>query len=555
MRRFYSLLILVLVVLSAYATPVDKEQASNMADAFMSHKASSEHVDLKGTQRLLRSGEDDSYYLFSYDNAWVIVSGDTDMYPVLGYSLEGKINHLPPAMESYLNAREDQAKSLRKHKLSSESSRRAWQAFERGIFQENSRSVDPLVETKWNQGWPYNAACPAHPAGPGGHVYAGCVATAMGQIMNYYEYPETGRFSTTVPWGEDIEVDFSETTYDWDVMGTGINSQSQEAISTLLFHCGAAVDMNYSSDGSGSNISTAEYALKYYFRYKPGSDFLTKSSFLDTDWRFMLKEDIDKQHPVLYRGVSNNGGGHAFVCDGYQDTSYFHFNWGWSGSGDGYFHLDGMDFHWSQGAVFNISPYWGEYCSSTVYTQAEWSFGDGSGPNFYWNDTDCEWLIQPEGAEQVKISFSAFQTMQGDVLQIYDGATTDAELIGSYSGGSAPGEITSSGPSVLLRFMTNSDGQSSGWELNYESVTTSLGDFAAEGFNLYPNPASDALFVQIPGDQAVMIRIYSADGRVLLAENHQAGRQIVDISDLPSGMYFLQASNDNTTTRKHFIVK
>jgi hypothetical protein len=87
------------------------------------------------------------------------------------------------------------------------------------------------------------------------------------------------------------------------------------------------------------------------------------------------------------------------------------------------------------GACFSQS-----YCSGTTnLTAASGSFTDGSGANDYLNNSDCMWLIQPSGATSITLSFSAFNTESGyDYVRVYDGSTTSAALLGSFSGSSIP---------------------------------------------------------------------------------------------------------------------
>lgn len=560
MRHFILIILIIpFFIKMAFALPVNENKAKQIAESFIQHKAELKGYGLKGDMLTVRTGMESTWFLFSHDNAWVMMSGDTDMYPVLAYSLESGIkkDQIAPAMQSYIDAREKQAVSLRDKQIKAENNRLAWKALAKQKFtKSNRRSVDPLLETRWGQNWPYNAECPAHPDGSGGHVPVGCVATAMGQIMNYHEYPETGRFSNSTYWGTEIEVDFSEAEYDWEAMGETINSQSQDEIATLLYHCGVAVDMNYDPTGSGSNISNAEYALKYHFKYKPGSDFVEKTNYSDPDWKFLLKEDLDKAHPILYRGVNDLGAGHAFVCDGYQDTSYFHFDWGWSGSGNGYFHIEGIDFHWNQGAAINIMPYWDEYCNSMVYTQESWTFDDGSGPNYAWKDTDCQWLIQPESGEEIALRFKHFETRENDVLKVYDGSTTDATLIGSYSGTSLPPEILSSGNSLLLHFITDNGEQSFGWTAEYETVSASgKTEVAAEAFSLYPNPANDKLFMYVPGKSQVDVTVFTPDGSVVTKQTMDPGKNHLDVKQFSRGLYIMNITGDAESMKRKFVVE
>jgi len=90
--------------------------------------------------------------------------------------------------------------------------------------------------------------------------------------------------------------------------------------------------------------------------------YKNKDDYTEQEWITMLIEELDAFRPLHYSGRDSNGSnGHAFICDGYQGTDYFHFNWGWSGSNDGYYRLSlldpsSYDFSYSQGAVFGVQP-------------------------------------------------------------------------------------------------------------------------------------------------------------------------------------------------------
>lgn len=552
MKKLSLLLIAVLIGSVGFARPVSKQMIERVAYSFMTEKLGRSDFSLN----LEIASEQEAWYLYASENAWVIVSGDTELYPVLAFSSESNVSedNMPPAMQSYLQARDNQLIDIRKKRISHPENEKAWSAFLKGDFYKSRSSMEPLVETRWNQGWPYNMYCPEHSQGPGGHVYAGCVATSMSQIMKYHNYPENGRFSNSYFWGEHIEIDFSETNYAWDEMAVSATSLSREAIAELMFHCGVAVNMNYDYDGSGSSIQSAAQALKYYFKYKSGLKFVDEVNYSDTEWKFLLKEDLDKQHPILYRGTDDSGGGHAFVCDAYQDTSYFHFNWGWSGSGDGFFHLDDQSFHWGQGAVVNIMPYWGEYCNSMIYTQNNWSFHDGSGNNYYWNDSDCEWLINPENAEKIQLNFSSFETEVNDILFVYDGLTDAAPLLGQFSGNDIPSTVISSGNEMMLRFVTDSDGQARGWFAEYESVMPASSDlFENKMFSMFPNPAKTQINIQLDNADEAQIDLYDYTGRFLKSQIVNKSEVSLDISNLPSGLYILKIRQADFVEQQQFV--
>jgi hypothetical protein len=199
-------------------------------------------------------------------------------------------------------------------------------------------------------------------------------------------------------------------------------------------------------------------------------------------------------------------------------------------------------------------PYWGEYCSSMIYTQENWSFHDGSGNNFYWNDSDCEWLINPEGAEKIQLSFSLFETEVEDVLYVYDGLTDAAPLLGQFSGDQIPSTIVSTGNEMMLRFVTNSEGQARGWYADYESVMPASADLIDNDlFSVYPNPAKSVINVQFEHARESQIDLYDYTGRLLkslIVKDTEIG---LDIDNLPSGLYVLKIRQADFVEEQQFV--
>jgi len=504
----------------------------------------------------------DAFYVLNYDDGgFVLVSADKRIAPVLAYSFDDSFNpnDLAPATQNWISMYMEQLDLIIDKNISSDSRVDAmWEeVVNESTSMNRSKGVDKLLETRWNQNYPYNYYCPEHSQGPGGRVYAGCVATAMAQVMNFWQYPEIGRGEAEYFWGIYQTIDFSETSYKWDEMSTSINPMSRDAIAELIYHCGVSVGMDYNYDGSGASISTSYFALKQNFRYRAGIKDVDKYLYDDDEWKFLLREDLDKGHPILYRGTDEGANGHAFVCDGYQDTSYFHFNWGWGGSGDGFYYLDNinpqMSFHYGQGALINITPNYAEYCNSLVYNQTDWTFDDGSGPNYYFNNQNCEWLISltEHDVEFIKLNFTKFNTLVGDVLYIYEGNSDAGNLLGEYSANDIPTELIVNNDEVFFKFVTNSDGQSDGWEVMYSTSVLGVEDDVFSDLTIYPNPANDILNIVGLTDNSEIV-IYDLSGKVQKNENAQ-NRVGIDISDLAAGVYFVKVNNDNKTEVLKFI--
>jgi hypothetical protein len=178
----------------------------------------------------------------------------------------------------------------------------------------------------WNQDYPYNALCPEDPDGPGGHVYAGCVATAMSMIMYYYRYPVQGigTHSYYASGYGTQSVNYGQTYYNWDAMMNEISStsgQSIPAIAELQYHAGVSVNMGYGNQSSGAYSIDVPAALISHFGYATSTQYLSRSSYTATVWENMVVEQLDAAKPVYYSGVDPTpvtGGGHAFIVDGYQ---------------------------------------------------------------------------------------------------------------------------------------------------------------------------------------------------------------------------------------------
>jgi len=313
------------------------------------------------------------YYINYANGNYAIVSAEDNFYPVLAYSDEGltNINNLPPAFYYWLDNYSTQIKQIREAELEYPENVQLWQSLIEGSYQNTfrtERSVAPLVTTMWDQGWPYNALCPVDSQGSGGHVYTGCVATAMGMVMKYWNHPQTGvgNESYYCPGYGYQSANFGNTTYLWDQMNDTAGATEAEylPIATLLYHCGVAVHMGYSVDGSGAQSTDAAVAFVDHFRY-PNAQYVMKSSYTEANWNNLLTAQVDNGCPVYYSGYDPAEGGHAFVMDGYDTTNHFHFNFGWSGSGNGYFYTSNPGgFTDNQSAIINTIPQ--NYSISTI---------------------------------------------------------------------------------------------------------------------------------------------------------------------------------------------
>ncbi len=274
-------------------------------------------------------------------DGYIIVAGDDRAKQVLGYCYQGEFDtdNISPALTGWLEGYEREIKVL----MSTEETTLSAQ-------QESTYPptvIAPLVQTKWNQGNPYNRHCPMTVDQNSGQTLrsvVGCTAIGLVQIMKYHEWPAhpTGN----IQYG-DRSMDFDiQPDFDWANMlneynTNGFTETEADAVARLCA-CGAyACKMNFSPTSSGSYPIDAGIALSQYFGYEPA--YIYNSNYhSQKEWVDFIMKELENKRPILYSGF-NNHGGHIFVCDGYDGKGYFHFNWGWAGNSDGYYSLTALD--------------------------------------------------------------------------------------------------------------------------------------------------------------------------------------------------------------------
>jgi len=311
-----------------------------------------------------------AFYVYNFTGSpgFVIVAGDDIVTPILGYSTEGYFSmvNIAPAAASFLWSYEEQIKSAVAKKLrATPEIESAWIEYQTTASGSNHsdegvKTVEPLIKLYWNQAPHYNKLCPENKK-PKELTVTGCVATAMAMVMKYHNYPKQGTGSAsnkTEKYGT-LSANFGGTKYAWNVMPDSLYDDSDtaaiNAVSTLMYHCGIAVEMEYGIAAVGGSAAyvidygtkrrCTENALKNYFGYDPALRGLSRHNYTDTEWIDLLKEDLDARLPVLYaaQDPSPKGGGHAFICDGYDNNGKFHFNWGWGGVDNGYFEINSLN--------------------------------------------------------------------------------------------------------------------------------------------------------------------------------------------------------------------
>ena len=417
-RSLPLLVLMLFITLGAIANPVDLRQARQVGARFVNANLSTKvalESDLQWVTTYYTASQDEAFYVFNTSKGYVVVSADNCATPILAYSDEDQFdpNNLPEAMQAYLMGFVEQIQyGIGHHLQADEQTARQWelvQATGRIRDHRATTSVSPLLSDTWDQNCYYNNLCPTDSEGPCGHVYVGCTATSMGQIMHYWGYPTTGSGSMTyTPTGYPQQsVNFATTTYQWSDMPNSLNSSSSStqvnAVATLLWHCSVALQAEYGPYGTSGFPSRVPNVFINNFMYSSDLYGAYMSNYSNDTWLSMVKASIDEGRPIHYSGWnSEGGGGHSFVCDGYDANDYLHFNWGWSGYGNSsYFALgalvvEGYDFSYDNYAVFNIHPNCSSGTTFQVTAMASPSYGGMvSGAGSYSCGSECTLTATP----------------------------------------------------------------------------------------------------------------------------------------------------------------
>lgn len=566
-KHYLFTLFFFLTSLVSYGQIVPIETARQVAKNLYCERASLEkpvaYKDVTFTSELSIQEEAKAmYYVFnvSQDRGFVIVSAEKRTIPVLFYSFEGNYvsGNQPENFSYWLERFKKQITAARQQNIQKNNTiELLWEKYAAISMApaKDIEAVSPLVAANWGQDCFFNAACPSAPGGPCSHVYAGCVADAMAMVMKTHSWPTHGygshsyvhSTSNSFPnnYGT-LSANFGNTTYNWSSMPNNVYS-ANSALATLMFHCGVSVNMSYDDQGSGALLTDATNALIKYFIYD--AQYALRSSYSDTDWTLMIKTDLDAGLPVIYGGSDTQSGGHAFVCDGYQGTgsysSYFHFNWGWSGTSNGYVYLNNIA---PSGTSFDFDDY-----QNIVY---------GIAPN-----TD---VVTPEA------SFTANKTSLAiNGLVVFTNSSTNNPMDYSWSispstGFSYMGSTSSTAINPIVKFTvpgyytisltsTNSAGSDTETKTNYIYVYSTADveeQELSKNIMLFPNPAQDFITIQTNAFDAseISLKVYDILGNSV-ADNlysHNAGVKqiVVNLSSLERGLYFITLN-----TGKHSVTK
>lgn len=291
--------------------------------------------------------EDKAYYMFDNGGGrgFVIVSGDDRLPEVIGYATQGALleNDMPIQLKSLLDAFEKEYGKLVGDDTRMERATAERKALAQSFLAANVNVAPLLGDIQWGQSTPFNDLCPTS---GGSRCLTGCIATAMAQVIGYYKYPV--RLQEDIPaYTKGLSLSAipvsSAQSYDYSNMLGSYNSYSDteaSAVATLMYHCGCAVQMEYGISESSAIGNSVHYVLGKYFGYDTTTlAYVRRNDYSLEDWCEIIDHELSNQRPVIYDGRTLSDAGHAFVCDGADGNGFYHINWGWNGSYNGYFDI------------------------------------------------------------------------------------------------------------------------------------------------------------------------------------------------------------------------
>lgn len=362
---------------SAQANPVDASVAQKVALNFYSSTHSSGTADLSLAYTERDANGTPVYYVYDVNSTkgFIIVAAEDAAHPIIGYSDEGAFV-IPTAPSNnvyfWLGKSKEQVIAMRTHNIVATSDITGeWSAYTSGNSNRAPHNASRnentnLCQTYWNQEPFYNAMC------PGGSV-TGCVATAMAQIMRYWQYPSIGTGSNCYDdqqpyfsenYGQ-LCAEFDTSHYTWSEMPATLGKDNNQ-VSKLMYDCGVSVDMDYSPTESGAqvmggNVSAYTSYINYFGYDQDSINTASYSNYTDSSWFHLLKNEFIIGRPVQFQGFDPNNGGHSWVCDGYSSHNMVHMNWGWGGLNNGWFYpsqLNPSPFNFTYGiaVIYGIQP-------------------------------------------------------------------------------------------------------------------------------------------------------------------------------------------------------
>lgn len=365
MKRIFAILILLGASLSLTAAPINESKARKIAEDFFACNTtrtlgvtlewSGSDLNVQGAATRATVDNPMLYIYNRSDNGgFVIVAGDDSVRPIVAYSFERafEVDRVSPEAKELLNAWCEQIAAA--------------DGESRVVTRADVDLGDVIAEyqtAKWNQRAPFNNECPVFGSA---RAVTGCVATAMAIICYHNKWPQSVNATTpeysytdSSNINQTIPANVINTTYNYDNMlldyGGGYSATQGAAVAELMHDMGTMAKMSYGVAESSAFDKDAHAALVSYCQYSKSSKLVYHAGYTEEEWTALLQNNLKTYGPTYFSGREESGG-HAFVLDGCTDKGFFQINFGWGGSGNGYFLLPNIEFYEWQQAIIELAP-------------------------------------------------------------------------------------------------------------------------------------------------------------------------------------------------------
>ena len=576
MRKIFFFMVFFSPILSCYSQRnILPSEAAIAARNWMSVNSTRESNEIKNINTIVDERGTQLLYEIMFDSTTLLLSGNRNCVPILvtcqsyGESIIDTTNeHIPCGLKALISDFIRQIALCLEEENNNPDYAAEWSSLLNGDLGHRS-FVNPLIKTMWNQDWSnsgndptaYNYFCVADSGCT--HYPVGCGAVAMGQVMNYWNYP-------LLSYNRPEQIDWCNMKESLDV-GMPNYDKCRDAIANFLFDCANDINTDFSCQGSISNLSSIYNALVGIYGYSALPPLRRGGN--DTEWIERIRSDLDNGYPVIYRGADENDlHGHFFILDGYDSDGKFHINWGWGGCADCYAYLGNFvpnnNYNYHHWAIFKIRPpYHGDFCNQELSLDEFYSiFYSNSG-----NSNLQPWMIVPQTMTTLTsasiTSDSSWRTISAGVTAAYQ-AHEEIELKDGFEakyGCNFTAKIVScaqcennqrgsfSSNDVLI---DDSVGNQPSFIDNEEFYAVGKsGDFIT--IDLFPNPTDGPLTMATEG-MAEEVFVHDLFGRLVggwdvnaLTENYVT----LDVSALHSGPYLLTVTTSSGTCTARFLRK
>jgi len=361
--RLLTMLLMLLVVVTAQACPVGVQQALSTAQQFVRGQVAAGCLRAPAASATLRLAHAEpsaavadaaDYYVFtSAGGGFAIVAGDDRAAAILAYGdASFDVNDAPDGWQFFAELYKEQMEFLLSHPEAQEDPAAAPRV---------KSAIAPLLSTAWNQDAPYNNQCPLI---DDVRCVTGCGATSLSMVFHYWRWPQ-GEFSgvDAYSWRDGNNVYAADAlpaiTFDWDNMLDSYNGsytdEQADAVAWLMRYVGQAEKMSYGTGSSGIGtrsvmeaLRTMDYDADAFEAHK--TSYWGSGGYTDDEWAELLLVELESGRPLEYCAFTAGWSGHAFNVDGYDGEGGWHVNFGWGGSGNGYYRLNAFSY---SGNTFN----------------------------------------------------------------------------------------------------------------------------------------------------------------------------------------------------------